>query len=175
MRSKKFALKNTARPPSRTDYKMSPTSQPRHEKNVRREADSNPHSSRTKCMRLTPQPTELSDHIILIHSNSTFIYLIYYILSYYTCIRPLKAFLSVKHSLGVGISAKMKESTILDQNWISPRKLIPAQTKVYPRAVFTPLGSLLQPSLRSRLQGRPSGGKDRPWKHFSLSRNQLPR
>ena len=66
---KKHSSSLKYRPPSRTDYKMSPTSQPRHEKNVRREADSNPHSSRTKCMReLTPQPTELSDHIILIYS-----------------------------------------------------------------------------------------------------------
>ena len=33
-------------PPSRTDYKMLPTSQPRNEKKVCREADSNPHSRR---------------------------------------------------------------------------------------------------------------------------------
>ena len=32
--------------------------------------------------------------------------------------RPLKAFLSMKHSLAVGIPAKMKESTILDRKWI---------------------------------------------------------
>ena len=66
VRLKKHSSSLKYRPPSRTDYKMSPTSQPRHEKNVRREADSNPHSSRIKCMReLTPQPTELSDHIML--------------------------------------------------------------------------------------------------------------
>ena len=52
---------------------------------------------------------------------------------------PLKAVLSIKHSLAVRIPAKMKESTILDRRRISPWKLFLAQTKVYPRAVFKPL------------------------------------
>ena len=41
--------------------------------------------------------------------------------------------------------------TFLNRKWISPRKLIPAQGKVYPRAVFTPRGSALQPRAKRGL------------------------
>ena len=41
--------------------------------------------------------------------------------------------------------------TFLNRNWISPRKLIPAQGKVFPRAVFTPRGSALQPRAKRGL------------------------
>ena len=36
---------------------------------------------------------------------------------------------------------KHRNGTFLNRKWISPRKLIPAQGKVFPRAVFTPRGS----------------------------------
>ena len=41
--------------------------------------------------------------------------------------------------------------TFLHRKWISPRKLIPAQGKVFPRAVFTPRGSALQPRAKRGL------------------------
>ena len=41
--------------------------------------------------------------------------------------------------------------TFLNRKWISPRKLIPDQGKVYPRAVFTPRGSALQPRAKRGL------------------------
>ena len=44
-----------------------------------------------------------------------------------------------------------KNVTFLNRNWISPRKLIPDQGKVYPRAVFTPRGSALQPRAKRGL------------------------
>ena len=65
----------------------------------------------------------------------------------------------LKHSLRAGIPSKVKESTILDQKrmfhlgscFLLRQKCILGRS-------LTPLGSLLQPSLRSRLQSRPSGG-----------------
>ena len=44
-----------------------------------------------------------------------------------------------------------KNVTFLHRKWISPRKLIPAQGKVFPRAVFTPRGSALQPRAKRGL------------------------
>ena len=46
---------------------------------------------------------------------------------------------------------KINNVTFLHRKWISPRKLIPAQGKVYPRAVFTPRGSALQPRAKRGL------------------------
>ena len=46
---------------------------------------------------------------------------------------------------------KVKNVTFLNRKWISPRKLIPDQGKVYPRAVFTPRGSALQPRAKRGL------------------------
>ena len=55
----------------------------------------------------------------------------------------------VKHSLDVGITSKMEESHILHGKNVPPWIFFSPQTEVYPRAGFTPLGSQLQPSLRS--------------------------
>ena len=49
------------------------------------------------------------------------------------------------------VQKKVKNVTFLNRKWISPRKLIPDQGKVYPRAVFTPRGSALQPRAKRGL------------------------
>ena len=71
--------------------------------------------------------------------------------------RPLKVLLRVKHSLAVRISAKMKESTILDRKWINLRSWFLLRQKCILGRSLPPLGLYYSPRFARGCKADPRG------------------
>ena len=81
---------------------------------------------------------------------------------------------NLKHSLGVGITSKVKESHILHGKKDVTLDFFVSSDRSVSLGSLYPLGSQLQPSLRSCVKTT-LGGKGCPRKHFSLRRKKNPR